>query len=240
MAETKMKEEYCKNNEECSGEEYSGDYCEDCEGSEEKSEENNKEKNKDENITSCCSKDKGKDNGNAKKESFNEKSDKECCKNNHNHTEQEAKQDKKVEELIETLQRLQAEFENYRKRTENEKSEMVKSANKSLIKKMLPILDNFSLALKNTADVKQFIKGIELVFAQFQEILKEQGIEKVHTEKFNPEMHEAIMYGEGKEGKIIEVFQDGYMLDGRILRPARVKVGKSEVWKSEVGKIEKQ
>lgn len=132
----------------------------------------------------------------------------------------------KVLELVNDIKRLQAEFENYRKRTEKEKAEYSNLATKMLIRKFLPVLDNFSLALKNTENQKQFVEGMELVFAQFNDILRENNVEKVQTKAFDPNLHEAIMSAEGEKDTILEVFQDGYSYKGEILRPARVKVGK--------------
>lgn len=143
------------------------------------------------------------------------------------------KQDKEKEnkELLETLQRLQADFENYRKRTEKQNQEFCKFANKELIIKILPLLDNFELALKNTKNHDEFIKGIELIYSQLITLLEEQGLKKIETigGKFNPHLHEALMqekHEDKEENIIIEEFQKGYTLNDQIIRHSKVKVSK--------------
>ena len=92
--------------------------------------------------------------------------------------------------------------------------------------KMLPIVDNFSLALKNTANAEEFMKGMDLIYAQFNTFLEDNGVSIVLYDAYKPDLHEALMKvdDESDENTILEVFQDGYMLDGRVLRPAKVKV----------------
>ncbi len=137
-----------------------------------------------------------------------------------------------VKELTESLQRLQAEFENYKKRTDKQNQEFIKFANKELILKLLPLLDNFELALKNIGGNKnEFVKGVELIFSQFIEILEQQGLTKINSmgNEFDPHVHEALMQGNDKEKKdneIIEEFQKGYMLNEQVIRHTKVKVNK--------------
>ncbi|PLW79361.1 nucleotide exchange factor GrpE [Candidatus Woesearchaeota archaeon] len=140
------------------------------------------------------------------------------------------KSNEKIIDLTSTLQRLQADFENYKRRTETEKSEFMIYSNSELIKKLLPLLDNFEIALKNTEKHEEFIKGIELIFSQFIDILKDRKVERIKSvgEKLDPNKHEALMAQESNEesNMILEEFQSGYTIGEKILRPAKVKVSK--------------
>ncbi len=144
----------------------------------------------------------------------------------------ETKQNKdKVKELTESLQRLQAEFENYKKRTDKQNQEFIKFANKELIIKLLPLLDNFELALKNTEKKEEFVKGVELIFAQLMQILEEQGLKKLEAKNktFDPYLHEALMQDKDKKKQdniILEEFQKGYLLNNQVIRHSKVKVNK--------------
>ena len=137
-------------------------------------------------------------------------------------TKEKDKEEKK-DNYFEQLQRLQAEFENFRKRIEKEKSEIFKNANKDLIIKLLGILDNFELALKHVDD-----KGINMIYSELYSILENEGLKIIKAEgKFNPEFHEALIHEEGKEnGKIIEELQKGYMLNDKVIRASKVKISK--------------
>lgn len=133
-------------------------------------------------------------------------------------------------ELLSSLQRLQAEFENFKKRNEKEKEDFKNYASANLMESFLPIVDNFELALKAHESKDDFYKGIELIYAQIMSFLKDQGLEIIKCEgKFNPREHEALMM-ENKEGfeaqTIIEVLQPGYKIKDKILRTAKVKVAK--------------
>ena len=137
-------------------------------------------------------------------------------------------------EYKEHLQRLAADFENYRKRREKEREDFIKFSKEDLIHEFLPILDNFEMALhhvKNTTDPKKIIEGIELVERQFHNILKKEGLQVIATKgkKFDPHIHEAIMHEETDkhpEGFIIEELRKGYILSGKVVRPAQVKTSK--------------
>lgn len=139
---------------------------------------------------------------------------------------------KKVSErntLLDTLQRLQAEFENYKKRTEKEKSEFVKFSNSNLISKLLPILDNFELALKNKHKKDDFIQGTEMIYNEFIQILKEIGLEKIQAQnqKFDPYLHEALLQEKSnKDNIVLEELQTGYKLNDKVLRHTKVKISK--------------
>ncbi len=125
------------------------------------------------------------------------------------------------QEYIEQLQRLQAEFENFRKRTEAEKRESSNNSNANLILQLLEVLDNFDLSLKHSAD-----PGIKLVYSQFYKILEKQGLKPiVATGKFNPKFHESIIKEEGDTyGTILQEIKKGYMLNNKLIRAAKVKI----------------
>ncbi|MBS3116524.1 nucleotide exchange factor GrpE [Candidatus Woesearchaeota archaeon] len=135
-----------------------------------------------------------------------------------------------LEEMKELLQRTQANFENYRKQNEKRISEMEKLAARHILCEIFPILDNFQLALQNTNHQKheEFVKGIELIYAQLSSILEHHEIKVMETigKQFNPYYHEALMKVESDqpEGIILEEFQKGYALHGSVLRHARVKI----------------
>jgi molecular chaperone GrpE len=139
----------------------------------------------------------------------------------------EEKIDELVEEqkdYLEDLQRLQAEFENFQKRTEIEKSELIKSANKNLILEFLPILDNLEKAIKHEPENK----AIEILNKSIFDILEKQGLKEIPTNiLFNPKLHEAIQTEESdSENDILEVYTKGYTLNEKLLKPAIVKISK--------------
>ena len=137
--------------------------------------------------------------------------------------------EKEIAESTETLQRLQAEFENYKKRIEKESAEFRKYSNAKLITRLLPILDSFELALKNTKE-EGFKKGIELIYSQLYQTLEEQGLRKIEAlnQKFDPYKHEVLLTEESGEDEdtIIEELQKGYMLNDAVLRHTKVKITK--------------
>ena len=134
----------------------------------------------------------------------------------------------KIAELTDTLKRLQAEFENFKKRTDKEKLEFMKFANARIIGEMLPVIDSFELALKNTADKEKFVEGIKMIYAQLHSLLAAEGLKPIQTAKqlFNPYRHEVLMKeaSEKPEGTILEEFQKGYMLNDKVLRFTKVKI----------------
>ena len=133
-----------------------------------------------------------------------------------------------IEELTDTLKRLQAEFENYKKRVDKEKTEFVKYASAGVIANMLPALDSFEIALKNTSDKDKFIEGMKMVYAQIYSMLEAEGLRpiKATDEKFDPYKHEVLMKEESDkpEGTVLEEFQKGYMLNDKVLRFSKVKI----------------
>ena len=138
-----------------------------------------------------------------------------------------------ITELTETLQRTQAEFENYKKQIDREKGEFVKYAKAELIYKLLPLLDTFEIALKNTSDKEKFVKGIEIVYDKLFSTLETEGLKPIEAlgKKFDPYLHEVMLKekSDKDDGVVLEELQKGYMLNGKVLRHTKVKVSeKSE------------
>ncbi len=143
----------------------------------------------------------------------------------------EKKEENTQQEIVELLQRTQANFENFRKQTEKRVQDIQKFANKDLILQILPVLDNFELALKNAnvdTNQKEFVKGVELIYSQIFTILENQNVKVIKTEnqKFDPNLHEALMKvnSDKPENTIVEELQKGFMLDDKVIRCAKVKV----------------
>jgi molecular chaperone GrpE len=156
-------------------------------------------------------------------------------KSTENFQEQFEAQKKQYAELKDSLQRLQAEFINYRKRIEDEKSKFVNLANEQLIKKMLPIMDNLELALQAKKEDTDFSKGIEMIYAQIREFLYDEGLNSIISKgKFDPKLHEAILSEESnkEQGTIIQELQKGYTLGDRVIRHAKVKISKQKTTQS--------
>jgi molecular chaperone GrpE len=137
--------------------------------------------------------------------------------------------DAEIDDLLSRLQRLQADFVNYRKRSQREKAEMTDRGKVKLCSSLLPVIDNFERALKAEDRQDDFYQGVEMIYNQLLKSFADQGIEEIlaEGEEFNPEYHEAIMRVESEEyaeGTVIEVVQKGFSLDDRVIRPAMVKV----------------
>lgn len=135
------------------------------------------------------------------------------------------------EELRHTLVRRQADFENYRKRIERERAEDSRRAIARVIEGLIPVLDGFedALAAHREAAYEDYRKGFELIYKQLLGNLKRLGLERHDPagEKFNPHLHQAVDRVESadhEDGTILEVYQPGYALHGRVLRPAMVRV----------------
>lgn len=136
---------------------------------------------------------------------------------------------KEKSELQELLQRRQAEFENYRRRVERERSELFEYAAMDTVKALLPVLDDFERALKAETNDKEYARGMELIYNRLYESLRKLGLEPLSTEGtlFNPHEHHAVEMVDTKEHpdqSILEEYQRGYKFKGRLLRPAMLKV----------------
>lgn len=134
-------------------------------------------------------------------------------------------------EYLDHLQRLQAEFDNYRKRVLKEQTRAVEMAAQPVVARLLEVLDEFDLALmaaERSPDIEQFRKGVELVYAKLVDALRAEGLERIEAEGkvFDPTEHEALMQtGDGVgDPHVAEVFRQGYKLKGSVLRPASVRV----------------
>nr|WP_156291115.1 nucleotide exchange factor GrpE [Oceanobacillus salinisoli] len=137
------------------------------------------------------------------------------------------------EENYQRLVRLQAEFDNYKKRTLKEREAERKYKSQDLVNELLPAIDNFERALQVevTGDAKNLVEGITMVYKQLLEALKSQGVETIETEgkEFDPSLHHAVMQVEDESiesNTVVEELQKGYMLKDRVIRPAMVKVNK--------------
>lgn len=132
------------------------------------------------------------------------------------------------------LMRIAADFENYKRRQEREREESAKFAGQQLITNLLPVLDNFERALQAESvseEMANFVEGVRMIHRQFLDVLTKTGVTPVEAmgEPFNPEYHEAIMSeanDEVPDETVIGEFQRGYVMHGRLLRPAVVKVSK--------------
>jgi molecular chaperone GrpE len=137
-------------------------------------------------------------------------------------------------EYLDHLRRLQAEFDNYRKRTIKEQTRTLEAAAEPLIQRLLHVVDDFELALiaaEQGPDFDKFLRGVELVYAKLMESLRSQGLERIDAEgkPFDPEQHEALMQTGGGDGEPVvdDVLRQGYTLKGRVIRPAGVRVSRS-------------
>lgn len=137
----------------------------------------------------------------------------------------------KIDELNDSLLRLQAEFDNYKKRSDKDKQDIIKCASYSLIEKLLPILDSFELALSSNKNNDSFSEGMKLIFSQLYSTLEKEGLRQINPlgQRFDPYKHEVLMHEKsGKENNTItEVLQKGYMVNDRIIRHAKVKISKN-------------
>lgn len=136
-----------------------------------------------------------------------------------------------IEEHIDRYKRLQADFENLRRRTRQEKEELSCIVAQNLLLDLLPVVDNFERALSSAAteDSSKMLLGVEMIHRQFFQILEKCGLTKVEAvgEIFDPQKHEAVMRIEDEtqaDGTVIEELQKGYAVKGKIIRPTMVKV----------------
>ena len=139
-----------------------------------------------------------------------------------------------LDELKDKYLRLSAEFDNYRKRTMKEKAELIKTGGEKVVCSILPVLDDMERAIKNmetSEAVAPMKEGVELIYAKFLKILHEDGVEKIETENaaFDTDFHEAVALvpapDEEKKGRILDCVQNGYKLNDKVIRHAKVVVG---------------
>lgn len=130
-------------------------------------------------------------------------------------------------------QRIQADFINYKRRTEQEKEEIGEYANSMLVLSLLPVLDDLERALTSIPDELDelsWVDGVRLIERKLRTTLEAQGLSPIEAlgEPFDPNIHEAAMQGKGKEGIVVEELQKGYKFQDRVIRPAKVVVGGGE------------
>ena len=142
------------------------------------------------------------------------------------------KKDEKIEELTDKVIRQMAEFDNFRKRTEKEKSQMYEIGAKDIIDKILPVIDNFERGLSVVPEDKKedsFVQGMEMIYKQFMTTLEGAGVKAIEAvgQEFNPDFHNAVMHVEDDEvgeNIVVEEFQKGYMYRDTVVRYSMVKV----------------
>ncbi len=150
---------------------------------------------------------------------------------NNNEELEAVKQEK--EQLQDRLLRLQAEYDNFKRRTEKERIAERKYKSEEVVTALLPVLDNFERAMQTevTEENKGFVDGVQMVYNQFTEALKSQGVAAIDTieQEFDPNMHHAVMQVEEEEiasNTVVEELQKGFVLKDKVIRPAMVKVNK--------------
>ena len=135
-----------------------------------------------------------------------------------------------LKEKDDRILRLQADFENFRRRTAKEKEELAAVITQNLLTDLLPLLDNFERAMAvEQSDVEAFQKGVEMIFTQLREVLDKHGLENIEAkgQPFDPNIHQAVMRvanPDVEDGTITQVLQKGYQAKGRVIRPAMVQV----------------
>ncbi len=144
----------------------------------------------------------------------------------------------KAESYLANWQRAQADFLNFKRRTEQERNEVVMLASATLMLSLIPVLDDLERALESVSEKLSgftWVDGIELIYRKLKATLEGHGLSEIKAlgEPFDPNCHEAALYAEGEEGKVIEELQKGYRLHDRVLRPSMVKVGKGQEEKDE-------
>lgn len=140
------------------------------------------------------------------------------------------KADAEEDEALNTkYMRLMADFQNFKRRTEKEKSDIYAYANEKIVVQLLDVIDNFERGLMVESADEGFVKGMEMIFKQFMDVLEKSGLEEIKAqgEDFDPNFHNAVMTEDNDEyesGKVTAVLQKGYLLNKKCVRPAMVKV----------------
>ena len=148
----------------------------------------------------------------------------------HNECDKKEKQQDPEEEALNIkYMRLMADFQNYKRRTEKERLDTYAYANEKIVSELLNVIDNFERALDAGQDGDSFVEGMKLIFTQMQGVLEKSGVSEIKSlgEDFDPNFHSAVMTEDSAEydsGKVTEVLQKGYTLNGKVVRPAMVKV----------------
>lgn len=134
--------------------------------------------------------------------------------------------DEEIAKLKDQLMRNMAEYDNYRKRTAKERTELTPEITARVVTEFLPVLDNLERALQTETTDEKYKEGVKLIYDSFMGTLEKLGVEKVQTEDFDPAVHQAVQQVESdlESGKIVTVFQQGYKIGAKILRFAMVTV----------------
>ncbi|MBM2820573.1 MAG: molecular chaperone GrpE (heat shock protein), molecular chaperone GrpE [Candidatus Berkelbacteria bacterium] len=141
--------------------------------------------------------------------------------------------DQKIKDLEEGWKRTQADFENYRKRQEEQRGEILNMMRADFLAKITPVLDNFRRAFEHAPD-DEFAKGVKQIEKQLEDILISEGLQKIPAnsgEKFDPSIHEAISCEQNKKVSsdyIIDEIESGWMFEGKVIKPAKVRVSKGK------------
>ena len=133
------------------------------------------------------------------------------------------------DEMKNLAQRVQADFDNFRRRNASVYADSLAEGERNVIKDLLPVIDNFERALNNSENVDQnYVEGVRLVYKQLMDVLTKKGLEEIDASgKFDPELHNAVMHAEDEsagENVILEVFQKGFLVGEKVIRFAMVKV----------------
>ncbi|MEF3311592.1 nucleotide exchange factor GrpE [Paenibacillus sp. GYB004] len=141
-------------------------------------------------------------------------------------------QRKLADEHYQRYLRTQADFDNFRRRSRQEKEDFAKYASVKLIEQLIPVIDNFERAItasKDNTDHEALLKGVDMIYRQLDQVLVQEGLQRIEAvgRPFNPEFHQAVMQVESEEheeGTVVEELQTGYMLKDKVIRPSMVKV----------------
>ena len=134
----------------------------------------------------------------------------------------------RAKEYLDAAKRIQADFDNYKKRLQREKEQKVQEANEKFICEFLSILDDFERALEAQDSVSEFQEGVRKIHNNILNLLEHYGVREIEMgDQFDPEVHEALSVDQGEDGRILEVYQRGYRIGNRVLRCPKVKVGRS-------------
>lgn len=141
----------------------------------------------------------------------------------------DSKSSEEDESWNEKYTRLMADFQNFRKRTEKEKADVYSFANERIMTDLLQVMDNFERALGSECQDQAYAEGMQMIFKQFTDILKNSGLEEIEAvgHDFDPNFHHAVLTDSNPDfdsGKVTEVLQKGYKLNGKVIRPSMVKV----------------
>ena len=146
-------------------------------------------------------------------------------------TEEQNKLEERISELENQLKRAVADYHNLEKRISEGRSELTNFMGAELVKRLLPVLDHLEQALLGISEQERqsgWVKGVELAVKEFNSVLESEGLEEIKADGvFDPALHEAVDTREGSDNSILEVVRKGYNLNGKVLRPAQVVVGRS-------------